>query len=278
MTLAPRSFTFQSQDGYRIHGWDHGGPGRPVVFCHCTGTLGRIWDPVVRRLGEAFRCIALDTRGHGDSEMPDHPESVEWSLSGRDILQAVDELGLEAPFAVGHSGGAAQVAYAEHFHPGVFGRVVLIDAIIGPPAARQGGQILAEKVRHRINTFANIEEARERFTAKPPMSRWHSEAVEAYLSHGFRASAEGIELKLKGSDEAEFYLRSGAAEVFAELENMPVKALLITGSDSDVRALAEAQHELLPHAELQVIADCGHFIPQEKPDETAAAIRAWFTS
>jgi len=228
-------------------------------------------------LGEGFRCIAMDTRGHGDSEYPADVDAVEWSHSGRDLLTLVDLLGLTSPYAVGHSAGAAHVAYAEHFRPGVFERVVLIDAIIGPPAARQGGQVLAELVRRRKGDFASRAEARERFAAKPPMNRWHPEALDAYVAHAFRDTPEGVTLKLSGEGEAEFYLRSGAAEVFAELESMPVRALLITGDDSDVRALAEAQHAALPHAELRVFADCGHFIPQEKPAETAAALRDWFT-
>jgi pimeloyl-ACP methyl ester carboxylesterase len=108
------------------------------------------------------------------------------------------------------------------------------------------------------------------------MNRWHPEALDAYVAHAFHDTPEGVSLKLSGEGEAEFYLRSGAAEVFAELESMPVQALLITGDDSDVRALAEAQHAALPHAELRVFPDCGHFIPQEKPAETAAALRDWF--
>ncbi|MCH7910243.1 MAG: alpha/beta fold hydrolase, partial [Candidatus Hydrogenedentes bacterium] len=57
-------------DGVALNVWDLGGDGPPLLLCHCTGTHGRVWDPLLPRLLEHFHVYAPDTRGHGDSEKP----------------------------------------------------------------------------------------------------------------------------------------------------------------------------------------------------------------
>lgn len=275
--LRPERLTISGSGGVRLNVWDHGGGGPPLLLCHCTGTLGRVWDPVVRKLAGAFRCIAVDTRGHGDSESPPVREAYAWRTSGEDLLHVVDALELGGPvMAAGHSGGGAHVAYAEYMRPGVFERVVLIDAIIGPRHVFQEPSPLAEKVRRRVNVFESLEAARERLTSKPPMSLWVEEAVAAYLEHGLFQQDDGSwALKCPGDREAWFYELGGASDLFEELDRLPVKTLLVAGGRDYGKALAELQHERLPHATLRVVEDAGHFVVQERPEAIARLLLEW---
>ena len=43
------------------------GPGDPVVFVHGANMSAAVWEPIISDLRSAFRCIALDLRGHGVS-------------------------------------------------------------------------------------------------------------------------------------------------------------------------------------------------------------------
>ncbi len=276
--LHPVRRSISGEDGITINVWDYGGDGPNLLLCHCTGTLARIWDPVVRALAGRFRCIAPDTRGQGDSATPSERSGYAWKLSGLDLLHLVDTLKLEAPLlAAGHSAGGAHVAYAEHYRPGVFERVLLIDSIIGPGQFfDEENNPLAHLVRKRINVFPDLNTARERFRSKPPMKTWVPEAVEAYLAHGLRERPDGQwELKCPGDREAWFYELGGASDVFEELDQMPVKTTLLAGDESDTRALAQLQHERLPHAELRMVAGAGHFIVQEMPELVASEILRW---
>lgn len=275
----PQAVNIIGHGGIRLNAWDYGGEGTPLLFAHCTGTFGRIWDPVVAELEDAYRVIAPDTRGQGDSEAPPHREGCRWELSGHDLLAILDHFGFSRGIgAVGHSAGGAHVAYVEHLSPGTITRALLIDAVIADPALFQGENGLAVKVARRKNTFESREAARARLTGKPPMQHWVPDAVEAYLAHAFRTDANGhCHLKCPGTREAWYYEHGGAPDIYNALESLTFQAMLVTGDKSYAGPWIEAQHARLPRSRVVVVPDAGHFIPQEKPAETAALIRSWFS-
>lgn len=278
LSREPRPVTISGYGGIALNVWDYGGGGAPLILAHCTGTPGRIWDVVVAALGDQFRVLAPDTRGQGDSEAPAAREEYRWDYSGRDLLAVVDHFALPAATgAVGHSAGGAHVAYAEQRAPGTFGKVMLIDAVIAEPAYFVGENPLAAKVARRKNAFPSIEAARERLAAKPPMVHWAPEAVTAYMEHAFVVDETGrCRLKCPGTREAWFYEHGGACDVYEALDTLQFEACLVTGETSYARPWVEAQHQRLPHSRVEVVPGAGHFIPQEKPAETAALIARCF--
>src|SRR5215469_6027797 len=113
----------------RFHYLDWGGNGHPILFLHGGGLNAHTWDVVALMLHERFRCIALDQRGHGDSE---------WSPA-RDY-------GLENPLLVGQSmGGLNAIAYAIRHNERIRGLVV-VD--VGPEINPAG----AERIREFSST------------------------------------------------------------------------------------------------------------------------------
>ncbi len=272
--LNPAAIRVSGYDGVGINVWDYGGEGPPLMLAHCTGTHGRIWDPLVPALLPHFHVYAYDTRGHGDSDKPPDPESYRWEKSGKDLLAVIDALGLGSGiFAAGHSAGAAHICYAEMKRPGTFLRAVLIDPIIGPAEAFSGPNPLAEKSRRRKNEFDSHEAAIRRFASKPPMNAWAPEALEAYVRFGTVEQADGrIRLKCPGNIEAAVYDGSGATDVYEHLGELKLGVTLVTAENSDVRILAELQRERFSSVDFRLIGDCSHFIPQEKPAEIAALI------
>ena len=277
--LTPVTRWVTGAGGVPIHVWDYGGGGRPLLLCHCTGCCARVWDPVVSRLRGSYHIFAIDTRGHGDSGQPDKQADYAWVLSGRDVLAVIEQLDLGAGIcAVGHSGGAAHLSYAEWLQPGTFSRVVLIEAIVGPRHVFSGESPLAERARRRRNTFGSREEAFARFSAKPPMDRWHPECLQAYIQYGFKeVPGDGVTLKLPGNLEALSYLEGGACDVFESLQVLQFEALLLAGAESYVAALVAVQAEKLPRATRKLLSDTHHFVPQERPAEVAALVDGWFS-
>ena len=79
MSAGPTTPTFvPSSGGVRVAVHDLGGPdaigdhdSAVLLFAHATGFCGRVWEPVAAALTHRFRCLALDFRGHGVSELPD---------------------------------------------------------------------------------------------------------------------------------------------------------------------------------------------------------------
>lgn len=280
MSLArePEAVSVTGYGGVDLNVWDYGGLGEPLLMVHCTGTLGRIWDVVVAALGDQFRVLAPDTRGQGDSQAPEQRRDYLWDFSGQDLLAIMEHFDLPRGMgAVGHSAGGAHVGYAERRVPGIFGKVMLIDAIIAERKFFAGEHPLAAKVRKRINEFESLEAARDRLTSKPPMELWAEGAIDSYLDHAFkRAERGGYELKCPGARESWFYELGGASDLYDVLDTLQFDACVVTGENSYVQSWAAAQQSRLPKAKLEIVPGAGHFIPQEKPVETAALIKGWF--
>lgn len=282
-TLDPKRITVDGYEGVPINVWDYGGDGPDVILCHCTGTHGRIWDPLVPELLKHFRVVAPDTRGHGRSGKPDGAKNYVWKKSGADLLAVVDQLELRPEvLAVGHSAGAAQIAYTELHHPGTFTRAVLIDPIIGPPEFfdhPDGSSYLGEVARRRVRQFASIEEARERFAAKPPMSLWTPETLDAYLEFGFDVAADGTATLLCPPEiEGYVYDNGGAVDVYPRLSELKFdKSAHVTADKSNVRAIIETQRAGLSGSKFTEIVDTTHFIPQERPAEVLSIIFSTFS-
>src|SRR5262249_26961032 len=89
----------------RLHYLDWGAAGRPaVVFLHGGGLTAHTWDLVCLALRAERHCLALDQRGHGDSEWsPEMDYTTEAHVA--DLEGFVDHLGLDRFVLVGQSMG-----------------------------------------------------------------------------------------------------------------------------------------------------------------------------
>ena len=74
-----------ASDGVSLAVHEHGGHGRPTLFCHATGLHGAVWEPLSAALDPELERWAVDFRGHGASVVPpDHP--LPWSAFRDDVL------------------------------------------------------------------------------------------------------------------------------------------------------------------------------------------------
>ncbi len=105
---------------------DGGSGGLPVVLVHSLAGNTSHWSAQLEHLRKVRRTVALDLRGHGNSESPkDGDFSIESLASDIDVV--ADELGLQRFLLVGHSsGGTVAIAYAST-HPGKVAGLLLAD-------------------------------------------------------------------------------------------------------------------------------------------------------
>jgi esterase len=131
----------------RFHYLDWGGGGPPLLFLHGGGLNAHTWDVVCVMLRDRYHCIALDQRGHGDSEWsPVVDYAVETQLG--DIEGFVEQLRLDNPVLIGQSmGGLNSIAYAVR-HSREMRALVVVD--VGPEINPAGTQ--------RIREFASTPE------------------------------------------------------------------------------------------------------------------------
>jgi pimeloyl-ACP methyl ester carboxylesterase len=124
MTSVPQDL-YVDLDNLTLHYRDWGGDGRPLVLVHGLASTCRIWDLVAPLLARSFRVVAVDQRGHGESDKPD--AGYDFATMSGDLRAFVDGLGLRQPVLVGHSwGGDVAVSYAHRF-PGQLSGICAVD-------------------------------------------------------------------------------------------------------------------------------------------------------
>ncbi len=108
--------------GLRFHLRDWGGAGTPFLLLHGLASTCRIWDFVAPLLARTRRVVALDQRGHGESDKPDAPYDFETVVD--DARAVAQSLGLGPLIVAGHSwGGNVALQYGVTYPDEVLGLV-----------------------------------------------------------------------------------------------------------------------------------------------------------
>jgi 3-oxoadipate enol-lactonase len=155
-----------------------------VVFSNSLGTNLHMWDDQATALAKHFRVIRYDQRGHGKSDAPKPPYSLE--RLGRDVLAILDHLGIKSAHFVGLSMGGCTGMWLGRHARGRFGKLVLSNtgAKIGDAALwndriqsvlKDGMKAVAEVVLERWFTPnfrkrepAVVKRVREMLLTTPP--------------------------------------------------------------------------------------------------------------
>jgi 3-oxoadipate enol-lactonase len=104
----------------------HGAEGAPwVTFSHSLACSLRMWDAQVAAFKDRFRILVYDTRGHGESEAPKGPYTLD--TLAEDLRALLDELDIKRTHFVGLSMGGMIGQVVTLTDPGLFDRVVLAD-------------------------------------------------------------------------------------------------------------------------------------------------------
>lgn len=194
----PARDAFVSLRGLRFHYREYGGSGlrpepaegRPVVLLHGLASNARWWDLVGPLLARRFRVLALDQRGHGESDKPD--DGYDFASTVGDLAAFVEELDLERPVIAGHSwGGNVAIEYAAT-HPERTAGLVLVDGGFLEMSARPGmtweraERELAPPELTHLTRDQLIEGAR-----RWELGRFWSDEVEAALLGNFALAEDG---------------------------------------------------------------------------------------
>jgi pimeloyl-ACP methyl ester carboxylesterase len=275
------SRTFAGADGNRLVGSEMGPAGRPVLLLHGGGQTRHAWARTARHLAEEdWHAVALDQRGHGDSEWPGDG-AYAFSDFGRDVVAVARRIAEEQgrkPIAIGASlGGIASLwAMGEPGDPALAG-LVLVDIV--PRMDPRGVDHVQGFMRARaVDGFASVEEA--------------AEAVAAYLPHRPKpTSLDGLKKNLRhhpdgrwrwhwdprfldGPRSVNTNWEATERRLTSTVAHLPVPTLLVRGGSSEL-VTPEAAREFVamaPGAEYVDVADARHMVAGDRNDVFAAAI------
>ena len=170
----------------RFHYLDWGIEGRPpVVFLHGGGLNAHTWDIVCAALRRERHCLALDQRGHGESEWSPEMDYATESHAG-DVGAFVDALKLERFVLVGMSlGGVNALAWAGR-HSRRLAGLVMID--VGPEIRAEGVRKIAA-FTSEATPLDSVEQYVERALSFNP--RRNRELLRRSLLHNLRRMPDG---------------------------------------------------------------------------------------
>ena len=145
-------FTHPELSGVQLHALRWGDRALPpLVLLHGAGANAHWWSHLAPAFAERFHVVALDFRGHGDS---DHPEERASGAFELDLEALLDELGATAPVLVGHSLGAhVALAFAARSHAPR--AIVLVDPSRGASPSRRRATRLALSLNPSYATRAH---------------------------------------------------------------------------------------------------------------------------
>jgi pimeloyl-ACP methyl ester carboxylesterase len=205
--------------------------------------------------------------------------NVRWTAFGDDALAAARHVATEVNHgpivAAGHSMGGATLVMAALREPALFRAIVAFEPIIFPQSGFRPDDLppnpLAALTRRRRATFASIDEARANFASKPPMSAFRSDALDAYVVHGFRPTVDGVTLKCNPEHEARTYETGGGHETWNLLPSLAVPLWVVGSPEQQYQpsAIAPRVAEQVPGAQYEAWNEVSHFGPMEDPDRFA---------
>lgn len=114
------------REGVRLAGVDFGGTGPPALLLPGLGGHSGEWAETAGWLSETHRVIALDQRGHGDSER--RPDDVSLAARVDDAVFAIEQLDLAPAVVIGQSLGAITALMLAADHPALLSAIVIVDA------------------------------------------------------------------------------------------------------------------------------------------------------
>ena len=252
-------------NGLNIHYVDWGGDSnRTLLFAHGQGGNARNWDHIARELRNEFRVIALDQRGHGDS---DHTrEGYAVSAFGSDLAEFAEAIGIAPYDFCGASLGARNgISYAgdnsdhlKHF--------VCLD--YGPEMSVTSAKNQISGMNRRLLGWRSVEEYIENSKAQNP--RPSEEYLRNSFEHGMRLNYAG---KYVPKQDPELFWINGSFGVkevpylWDQWAKIECPILEMKGAESTFLSpeILARMKESRPNMQLVEVPDSGHSISADNP-------------
>lgn len=220
----------------------------------------------------------LDLAGHGRS-LPLVGAALRLRRLAADVVAVLDALGVESALAVGQSLGGGVAVLVDEARPGLFGRLVLCEAVAFPTTTTTTGgpNPMSERARNRRAVWADRDEF---VGSKPPLSALDAlDALDAYARWGLLDRRDGgVQLACEPDASAAVFEVSGtphgAPAAWAHLPSLHAPAVVAAGDRSCLpAALFEQQAAHAGGLPLHVVSG-GHFLVQEDAGRVAKLLRA----
>lgn len=237
--------------GSRLH-YLEAGKGKPIVCFHSTPASAEFYRPQLEHFSKDYRVIAVDLRGHGESEKPRGEYRVSAFLE--DYVELFEKLELEDFVLVGCSvGGIVAQLYALEHGSNLKGLV-----LIGSPCSRRGRDVAgfhkAVKERGWESVVRGLVDKQLHRDTPPDIKAW---AVKEYLK---------TPLYVREAEEEALLAEVHHTE---RVDEIAVPTLLVAGEaeEREIFEQMELMSQRIPGAEWHVVKGAAHVPNFERPAE-----------
>jgi pimeloyl-ACP methyl ester carboxylesterase len=263
VSSAPQTVEFSGVQGLTLVadewlGADAGSDRPSILMLHGGGQNRHSWKNTGQVLADTgFHVIALDSRGHGDSDRSPDAE-YDFDTLTADVMAVLDQIARPVILIGASMGGLTGILVADQAGPERVTRLVLVDVV--PRFEKNGSARIRDFMFSGLHGFASLEEA--------------ADAVAAYLPHRPKPrSPEGLKKNLRLRDgrwywhwDPAFMTKPGddpelRTENFERAAaDLTIPVLLIRGKLSDVVSPEGVKHFLdtVPNAEFVELSGAGH--------------------
>jgi esterase len=250
-----------------FHFLDWGTPGLPpVLLLHGGAQTAHSWDEVAPDLARDHHVLALDQRGHGDSDWaPGGAYHIEDFVG--DIVAFLDDRRWPAATLIALSmGGLNSIAFAAT-HPERVRGLVVVD--VAPSIQRSGGEAIRAQLVQR--DFGTFEEAVAHAHAFNP--RRTLDNLRDRLHHSLRQVPDGR--WTYKHDPGLGLVVPDFARLWEDVRRLRCPTLLVRGAESPILAAETAARftRELPGSTTVEVAGAGHSVMGDNPSGFLAAVR-----
>lgn len=255
---------FLQLETLRVHLLDRGA-GRPLLLLHGTGDNARTWDLLTPSLSETFRVLALDQRGHGESDWA-VPPAYRCEDYMRDLTAVIDILGLDGMILLGHSMGALHATLYTARNPGRVASLIHVDIEPFPPDWNR--RYLIGLYKNLPDAYASPEEYTDEIARNAPYARrerLRDLAMKSLTRKGDRWYR---------TYDREILARFDHYDLRGHLADIRCPALVLRGAESRVlgQEAAERMARDLPAGELCEIPKATHPAHLDNPEAFRDAV------
>ncbi len=259
-------------NGMQFHYLEWGDPANPeVLLLHGSSQQAHSWDFVSLALADEYHVLALDQRGHGDTDWaPDGDYSIE--AHQRDLDGVVQACGLNSFVLMGHSmGGRNSYVWASR-HPGRLRGLVIVDA--GPEMQRRGQDRIRQfrELPDELDSFEDFVQRVQEYTGRSRVQ------VVGALKYSIRQRSDGkwtwkYDKVMRAPERSES--QWSPQRLWECVGRIDCPTLVVRGGRSDL-FLDETMQRMK-----QAISDCsavtipgaGHLVQGDNPAKFVAAVQ-----
>ena len=272
---APHSHLLEGSPRLHYLEWNPHAP-RTVILLHGNTANAWWWEPLARVIAADYRLLALDQRGHGDSQWA-RPVAYSPDDYANDIARFVAHAAADAEklVVVGHSMGGLNVLAFARNHPESARGAIAIDIPVTSTRARDRYMQRVKSIP--VVTYPDLATAKARFRLVPKEGAIATEVLHEIAEKSLARTDEGRwTLKF----DRECFFGGDGMVVLDTIREIRIPTMLVRAGHSRIMTAegAEHAHAANPKVRVVTIADAHHHVILERPEEVARLIEQFAAS